>query len=204
MADINITEALTTKLVHDTIGNVGALSNALELIEEDENQIDEAVKGILVASTNALKSRLKFFRMAFGINNKENFADINVVKENCLAYLKTVEIKQYPFMVDFNISEVSMFKALCCSLMILADVAYKGANIKVDMDQNKLEIKLVAEVLSADKLQTICDIFNDKNEIINAQTAVAMFLKCLVKQQNVQMSFNATEKQMNFGFYRNV
>lgn len=201
---INITEALTTKLVHDTIGNVGALSNALELIDEDENQIDEAVKGILTASTTALKNRLKFFRMTFGINNKENFADANVIKETCQEYIKTVEIKQYPINVDFNIVDASLFKPLCCSLMMLADVAYKGANVKVCMDKEKLDIKLEAEVLSAEKLQILDEIFNKENDVVNAQTAVPMFLKSWLKQQNVQMRFTVIDKQINMCFCRNV
>ena len=65
----NITEIVCTRISHDLIGNIGALANALELMEDDDIDFMEEIKSTLNFSSTVLMSRLKFFRMVFGLNN---------------------------------------------------------------------------------------------------------------------------------------
>ena len=63
-----ISELVCTRISHDLIGNIGAVSNAVELLDEDPESVAD-VKPILEFSSKVLSARLKFFRLAFGLNN---------------------------------------------------------------------------------------------------------------------------------------
>ena len=69
MSNPLICELICTRLSHDIVGNIGAVSNAVELLEEGDMDFIDDIKSILSVSPKTLSSRLKFFRMAFGLNN---------------------------------------------------------------------------------------------------------------------------------------
>ena len=64
-----VCELICTRLSHDIVGNIGAVANAVELLEEGDMDFIDDIKSILGVSSKNLASRLKFFRMAFGLNN---------------------------------------------------------------------------------------------------------------------------------------
>ena len=71
LSKTELSELICTRISHDLIGSIGAVSSALELIEEDSGQLDEDTKSILQTGTNTLISRKKFFRVAFGTDTKK-------------------------------------------------------------------------------------------------------------------------------------
>ena len=60
-----VSELICTRISHDIIGNIGAVSNASELLEEGDIEFLDDIKSILKTSAFNLSSRMKFFRMAF-------------------------------------------------------------------------------------------------------------------------------------------
>ena len=67
--DTLICELVCTRISHDLIGNIGAVSNAVELLEEGDMDFLDDIKSILKTSSTVLSARQKFFRMAFGFDN---------------------------------------------------------------------------------------------------------------------------------------
>ena len=61
----NITELVCTRISHDLIGNIGAFSNAMELLEDDDNDAEfvKDTHSMLKVISSVLSARLKFFRM---------------------------------------------------------------------------------------------------------------------------------------------
>ena len=62
---INISELICTRISHDLIGNIGAFANAVELLEDEDDDFIDEIKNTLKTSSEVLTARLKFFRMAF-------------------------------------------------------------------------------------------------------------------------------------------
>ena len=59
-----LSELICTRISHDLIGNIGAVANAVELMDEDPEALDDA-KPILSVSSKVLTARLKFFLFCF-------------------------------------------------------------------------------------------------------------------------------------------
>ena len=47
---VNITELVCTRVSHDLIGNIGALGNAVELLEDGDNDFLPEIKSMLKIS----------------------------------------------------------------------------------------------------------------------------------------------------------
>lgn len=69
LSETELAELICTRISHDVIGNVGAVSNAVELLEEGDMDFLDDIRSILKVSSSVLSARLKFFRLAFGLSN---------------------------------------------------------------------------------------------------------------------------------------
>ncbi len=64
---IDLAAMLCSRLCHDMLSPVGALSNGLELLSlETDDEMRENVMGLLEQSARTSTNKLKFFRLAFG------------------------------------------------------------------------------------------------------------------------------------------
>lgn len=67
MTDLNFTSLLCSRLCHDLVGPIGALSNGIELIElEDDPTMAVEALDLLKMSAGNAATRLKFLRLVFG------------------------------------------------------------------------------------------------------------------------------------------
>lgn len=66
-ADLNFTSLICSRLCHDLVGPVGAISNGIELMEmeDDPEMMKDALDLLKHSATNASR-RLRFLRLAFG------------------------------------------------------------------------------------------------------------------------------------------
>lgn len=69
LSETELAELICTRISHDVIGNVGAVANAVELLEEGDMDFLDDIRSILKISSSVLSARLKFFRLAFGLTN---------------------------------------------------------------------------------------------------------------------------------------
>lgn len=67
MDAVDLASLLCSRLCHDLMSPVGALSNGLELLgDEDDPQMREHCLQLLADSARTTSAKLKFFRLAFG------------------------------------------------------------------------------------------------------------------------------------------
>ena len=125
---VEIAELVCTRISHDLAGGIGTVSNALELWEDDPEDV-LSIKPLLESSAQILAARMKFFRMAFGLKNAapKKTDDLNVVIED---YLATIGNAKMPITMESNVQNVSYYKIMMLSIMALADVFVRGGKIK--------------------------------------------------------------------------
>ncbi len=65
--DLNLAAFMSSKICHDLVGPVGAISNGLELLEEETDEETRAYAFELIQfSASVARARLEFARLAFG------------------------------------------------------------------------------------------------------------------------------------------
>ncbi|NKB20163.1 MAG: hypothetical protein GKS01_06415 [Alphaproteobacteria bacterium] len=74
-----VSELLCSRLCHDLISPTAAVSNGLELLEDESGGIDEGVMSLLSFSIKQAAARLMFFRIAYGLGGEN--ADALSLKE---------------------------------------------------------------------------------------------------------------------------
>lgn len=189
MEDSLLTQLVCTRLSHDIIGNIGAVSNAVELLEEGDMDFIDDIKSILKTSASVLSARLKFFRMAFGLSNR-NLEDADLVKETAQNYLLTLGNKDFPIYLDLHVAAADNRKTALLMIMVLADILLRGGTLKVLETTQGLcaEISTTAKI-SADKLLRLKNILSSG---VVEQDACLAPLAALLSSHRLRLDENDT------------
>lgn len=175
-----ISEQVLTRVCHDIIGNIGAVANAVELLEEGDLDFLEDIKSILKTSSGVLSARLKFFRLAFGLNNA-NLSDKALVIKTAREYLTTIGNKNFPIELDMTALSEKFARPALLAIMIAADTMIKGGVIKLEEQANQLYIMTQGNVpASAEKLKSLRECIEHECDA-QAQFAPVAFLKEILK-----------------------
>ena len=190
-----LAEMISTRISHDLIGNIGALSSALELMKENNDELDEGTRSIINTATNTLKARQTFFRIAFGLDTKN--IETEELKNICQDYLSTFGSRAYPLSLELLGISSSLAKFVCLSVMIGAEVCIRGGNIKVSVNQNNMTISVKSEYnLSAPKIEVYKNILQDIRPQDNISQDVQLIYLRELLGQDVAMKINATDNSL--------
>lgn len=130
---IKLSELIATRLSHDLSGQIGAVSNAVQLYQESPDMLEQVI-GLISFSSDDLMAKVKFFRLAYGVPSNEEKADLEKIREIAEGYLKTKKVAlNWQFQSDVcNYS--SKLVMLCAS--IVGDSLIKGGEVNIYNDHN--------------------------------------------------------------------
>ncbi len=181
-------EYISTRLSHDIAGNIGAVANAVELLEEDDMDFLNDIKSILKTASKVLSYRIKFFRMAFGTNNP-NLQDLEQIKDVINSYLSTVGGNNSPE-ADFGQINIAHSKMIMLIVMIIADLLIKGGIIHINQCEGKTFIAIDDDVrISENKLAQNIKILNNNTLDYTAQDAPLLYLLEICAKQGIKLEY---------------
>lgn len=188
-------ELICTRISHDLIGNIGAVANAVELMDEDPEAVDDA-KPILSISSKVLTARLKFFRLAFGLNNTgvKTLAEvINPAEE----YIATIGSRTSPIKLNFNLSTPALYKIVMLGIMAMGDIFIRGGELKISETASGLTFTADSQsALSAGKLAVMQKVLNAEMPAENpAQSAPLIYMMRLLNDSAVNITIAASENK---------
>ena len=164
-------------------------------MDEDPEAIDDA-KPILSISSKVLTARLKFFRLAFGLNNTgvKTIAEITAPAEE---YIATVGSRTAPIKLNFNISTPALYKIVMLGIMVMSDVFIRGGELRISETVNGLTFTADSQsALSAGKLAVMQKVLNAEMPAENpAQSAPLIYMMRLLNDTPVKITVSYTEKQ---------
>ena len=184
-----ISEQVLTRVCHDVIGNIGAVANAVELLEEGDLDFLDDIKSILKTSSGVLSARLKFFRLAFGLSNA-NLTDMQFINKTARDYLSTIGNRNFPIELNVVGYPEKLARPILLGIMIAADTMIKGGSITVEEQGNQLYITAKGNVNpSADKIRALQEyIANDMPP--QAQFAPVAYLKEILKNSGYSLDMH--------------
>lgn len=161
MKNLFLSEVIATRLSHDLIGNIGAVANAVELLNEGDENDKEDIYNILNFSSNVLSSRLKFFRLCFGLSNSAP-KNIDDLKKIISDYLLTLGNPKFPIQFTLNISSSQIYKIVMPAVMMMADTIIKGGSITVEQKEHGIYVSALSDApLNTNKLAQIDDVLQN-------------------------------------------
>ena len=146
MNNVFLCEAVATRLSHDLIGNIGAVANAVELLNDCNSDDLDDIRPILDFSADVLSKRLKFFRICFGLSNA-TVKSADELNKLLIDYCSTLGNPSFPTLVELKIETPKVYKLIMPAVMIMADTLVKGG--KISVMQNANGIHILAESTSA-------------------------------------------------------
>jgi histidine phosphotransferase ChpT len=194
-APTEIAELICTRLSHDLIGNIGAVSNALELMDDDPACLTD-VRPILDISARTLTARQKFFRLAFGLDNACP-KTINDLSDIATAYLATIGTRTAPIRLRLSVATPELYKVILPAVMALGDLFIRGGTLTVRETQNGLTIGAESETpLSAPKIQALQDVLKGRLPEDNpAQIAPMVYLLSWLDTKNIALTLTAEQNR---------
>lgn len=194
IAATKLSQIICTRISHDLIGNIGAVSNAVELLEEGDMDFMDDIKSILQVSSEVLSSRLKFFRMAYGLDNS-NISNQDMIKEVSEKYLKSIgNQKDYPIKLNMSLQNADSYGRMSMlGIMVMSDIIIKGGEITVSA-VDKLKIRLVSpNALSSERKMNILSINQGTLPENLAQYAPMICLQTIAEEKGKNIQFRETE-----------
>jgi histidine phosphotransferase ChpT len=189
-----LAELVCTRISHDLIGNIGALSNMLEMLPEMDGKLESEDFKLMETAVQTLSARQQFFRLAFGCDTSA--IDALKLRKICQDYLHTVGNRSFPLDFECNNMSTQMTKVLCLCLMIGAEVCLRGGHIKVNIGR-KVVMEVVSQnPLAAGKIKTYEQILAGVEPEENvAQFVQLMYLQALLGK-DIPLALSADEKTM--------
>lgn len=173
--DTYLSELIATRLSHDLIGNIGAVANAVELMNDGDEDDVEDIRNILNFSSKILTRRLKFFRLCFGLSNAtiKTTGELKALTED---YLSTLGNPNQPVTANFNISTPQIYKLVMPAAMIMADTLVKGGIINVCQTDDSVSVTVTSDApLNRSKLDSIAQIIAGKEPEENISAYAPLF-----------------------------
>lgn len=172
MHNVFLSEVIATRLSHDLIGNIGAVANAVELLNEGDEQDKDDINSILNFSSDVLSKRLKFFRLCFGLSNA-SVKTIDELTKITSDYLSTLGNPQLPILSEIKVDTAQIYKLILPGVMVMADTLVKGGKIIVMQKAQGIHIQAVSDFpLNNNKLHNI-DLILEGKELEENPSAYA-------------------------------
>lgn len=200
---VRLLELLASKICHDLISPVGAVSNGVEILEEMGPDYD--VTQLISFSAAQANAKLKVLRMAYGLGGADESIkpeDVHTAFGDFIAGDKRITQDWDPH-ADLGLPNQSGFaKVLICALILTSEALPKGGNIAVAADSDADTMLITGSGENAGFREGFLDALLQKTMIENIDNKYvhAYLTGILAKQYGFHISVD--ESQDGFIFLR--
>lgn len=157
MDSLRLAQLMCSRLCHDLITPVGAISTGLEIIEESEGDIDPELMSLTCTSAKNAAQRLVYYRAAFGFSSLSTYDSIEKIIQVIKAYLLTNKIN-----LTWSLSgepESDMIKDFARTIIniigVISETAPYGGNLNLEFscqeDGMKAHFSLTGDLVGLKK-----------------------------------------------------
>jgi len=156
---VALAEALSSRLAHELVGPVGAISNGLELMRELGEEAGEDVTVLIDNSAETAANRLQFYRLAYG---RAGFANSSVAQFRSAATAFMAGSDTHTLTWPMPPILPTLQDGAGRISLLLIEIAHasliRGGTVAVNMEENSVTIKAQGNdiMLSPDLSETLC------------------------------------------------
>ena len=181
-SSVEFASLLCSRLCHDLLSPVGAMSNGLELLaDEDDPDMRERVMELLADSARASADRLKFFRLAFGAGGGfgETLAadEVKAAVEGLVRGNPRIELG---WMVEIPAIPKTAAKILLNLTMVAFDALVRGGRLTVGVEQGEVVVRAEGPRIVLDA--EIRTVLADGVGAVSSRTSAAWLIRKLADE----------------------
>ena len=138
MSDMRVAELLASRICHDLVGPLGAISNGVELIEEVGGDVGDEAMALVDQSSSRASATLQLFRVAFGASGDETSTGYGTARDILDAYLAHTKCTlSWPLDPATSVAAPprGMVKVIVNLAMLAAEALPYGGSISVSVRQ---------------------------------------------------------------------
>jgi histidine phosphotransferase ChpT len=155
MSDILIpvraVELLCSRICHDIISPVAAISNGVELVTEmGADGLDDAM-GLLNHSARQASVRLQTFRLCYGASGSETLISGKTIYESFTQYIESDKVKlEWDLMNNTPDEDLNtgFFKVLLNTMLFARETLIRGGVVKVIKDGHSMVVEASGETVT--------------------------------------------------------
>ncbi|MDF1722761.1 MAG: histidine phosphotransferase family protein [Minwuia sp.] len=147
MIDLNFSALLSSRICHDLVGPIGALSNGIELMElEDDPAMATDALDLLKMSANNASNRLKFLRLVFGASGGDAMPlAVSEARSAALAFYEDQRLDLDWPLADGPDPAKSRVRLLLNLIMSAAFGMVRGGTLSVHLSDTEVRLTAVHE-----------------------------------------------------------
>jgi histidine phosphotransferase ChpT len=191
-------ELLCSKLCHDLISPIGAISNGLEFLEQENDRNNNDAFELISKSSNQAGDKLAYYRVAFGTAGSGDLMQFNLVRDMIekLANEKNIEIEWFGIKdyADLSIGKISG-KLLLNIVLLAFDALPRGGHAEVtvlgdDITPNTM-ISVTGDKCKLHEEVEAVLVSEISTNISNVRNIMAFFCKQLARSNSQTIEFHA-------------
>jgi histidine phosphotransferase ChpT len=181
---VEFASLLCSRLCHDLLSPVGAMSNGLELLaDEDDPDMRARVMELLADSARASADRLKFFRLAFGAGGGfGETIDSTEVKAAVEGLVRGNARITLGWLVESPSIPKTAAKILLNLAMIALDALVRGGQLDIGFENGEVVVR--AEGLRIVLDAEIRSVLADGRGAVTARTSAAWLIRKLAEEDS--------------------
>ncbi|MCH8684650.1 histidine phosphotransferase family protein [Pedomonas mirosovicensis] len=198
MKSVDFASLLCSRLCHDLVSPVGALSNGVELLtDETDPEMQAQCLQLLTDSVRQAANRLKFFRLAFGGGGSFS-AQVDVREaQTAIQGMFPADKVRLEWLISPSVLPKTAIKVLLNLALIAGDTLLRGGVLQVAAEQagNALDIAVRAEgprlLLGDDLRQALSGEAADSE--ITPRVAPALLVQTLLADVDAKLQISEPE-----------
>ncbi len=149
--DIRVAELLASRLCHDLVGPIGAVSNGIELMQDESFGMADDALSLAAKSAEQASYVLQFFRLAYGMAGHRQGSDFGPVRELVAGFLSHSKAE-----LDWSSDPVpegapdGTAKLLLNMVALAAEALPRGGTVGVTMGDGSAGYELEVKAVGAD------------------------------------------------------
>ncbi len=151
MVDLRVAELLASRLCHDLVGPIGAVSNGIELMEDEGFGMADDALALAANSAGQASDLLQFYRLAYGMAGMRQGSDLEPIRALAKGFLSHSKAElDWPSAAAPADMPEGVGKLLLNVVVLAAESLPRGGTVGVRLAGTGAGIKLEVHAVGAD------------------------------------------------------
>ncbi|MBI1301132.1 MAG: hypothetical protein GC137_05670 [Alphaproteobacteria bacterium] len=199
-----IVELIASKICHDLISPIGAISNGIEIMEELAPDGGDEVNSLIAFSAKQANAKLKTMRMAYGLGGAEQSIRTEDVHKTFGEFIEDEQRLSHDWdpYADLGIEpKRGLPKMLLCCLMFIAECLPKGGTISVEKDSDGITL-IKGEGQNAAMRDGFADAINGTTDVDSLEPKCVHSYITFLTASEYNFKITVNESQTNIIYLR--